>query len=235
MDPEKNDVTISKLFEWSKPYVIKSNKGKDIKVHVRLIGDADMNKARVFSLRRSAELREKLRTTGSDERVAFIPTMDSQNKEKIIEICAVLHMREITQDAIREVRIPLPTEPPSDSSTERREKYQQEVDDYPKKRELLVTEYIQKAVQNKKTQLTSLTDEQLSREYENAMINELCEQEVLRKFREYCIYCGTYKDSKFTRKFFSEFDEFDNLPTSTKDEFISFYTLLELDVSQLKK
>ena len=235
MDPEKNDVDISKLFEWSKSYNIKSNKGKNVKVYIRLIGDADMNKARVFSLRKSAELREKLRTTGSDERLAFIASPDSQNHDKMIEVCSILHMREITQDAIREVRVPFPVEPKSDASTERKEKYQKEIDDYPKKREILVNEFIKKALDKKREELSKLTDDLLAKEYENGMISELCEQEVLRRFRDYCIYAGTYKDSKLVRRFFSSFEEYDNLPTSTKDEFISFYTLLELDVSQLKK
>ena len=235
MDPEKNDVDISRLFEWSKPYTIKTNKGKNIKVFVRLIGDADMGKARVFGLRRSAELRAKLRTKDSDERLAFIPAIDSLNHERAIEVCASLKLREFTQDAIREVRIPLPTEPDSEASLEKREKYQKEIDDYPKKREILINEYIQKAVNKRKEELIKLTDEQLGREYEDLMIAELCEQETLRKFREYCIYCGTYKDKDFKQKFFSNFEEFNNLPTSTKDEFISFYTMLELDSNQLKK
>jgi hypothetical protein len=235
MDPEKNDVDISKLFEWSKPYTIKTNKGKNVKVYVRLIGDADINRARVFSLRKSAELREKLRTVGTDERLAFIASPDSHNHEKIVEVCSILNMREITQDAIRDVRLPLPVEPHSDSSTERKEKYQKEIDDYPKKREILVNEYVKNALDKKRESFSKLTDEQLAIEYESSMIAELCEQEILRMFREYCIYSGTYKDSKFTKKFFSSFEEFDNLPPTTKDEFISFYTMLELDVSQLKK
>ena len=235
MEPEKNFVTISKLFDWSKQYSVKTVKGKNMKVYVRLVGDADLNKARVFALRKSAELREKLRTKGSDERLAFISESDSINHEKMVEITTMLGMRNFTQEAIKDVKLPFPKEPNSDAETEEREKYQKEVDDYPKKREILVREYINKLTDKQRTILSKLDESKLSIEYETAMISELCEEEVLKRFREYCVYCGAFKDSNFTQKFFETFDEFDNLPRDKKDEFITFYTLLEMDTSELKK
>jgi hypothetical protein len=67
------------------------------------------------------------------------------------------------------------------------------------------------------------------------MISELCEEEVLKRFREFCVYCSVYTDSRFTKRLFKSFNDFDNLPPEKKTEFTDFYTLLELETSELKK
>jgi len=84
MDIEKNDVDLSKLFTWSKEVPIYDTKGELMtRVFIRTIGDADINKARVFALRESSKLRKALRNKGTDEYEAFIGGLDLQNKETL--------------------------------------------------------------------------------------------------------------------------------------------------------
>ena len=67
MEIEKNDVDISKLFNWGKAFEIVGEDGVVDVVYMRVLGDADINKARVFALRESAKLRRALRNPDSDK------------------------------------------------------------------------------------------------------------------------------------------------------------------------
>ena len=73
MEIEKSDVDLSRLFMWQAEVPVLSSTGEEVtKVHMRVIGDKDLSRARVFSLRESAELRKLLKTDGTDEYIAFI-------------------------------------------------------------------------------------------------------------------------------------------------------------------
>ena len=131
MSVERNDVDISQLFMWGKEFEIEGNAGKKAKVFIRLIGDADLNRARVHALRSSADLRNKLKTKGSDERLAFLPEVGSVERDVLIESISIMNIRDFSQEAVKEVDIPYPIEPDSDAKLEKMEKYQAQVDAYP--------------------------------------------------------------------------------------------------------
>lgn len=59
MNAERNDVDIFRLFHWGKEVTIFDKYGNELtNVYMRLVGDAELNLARVFAIRRSAELRK---------------------------------------------------------------------------------------------------------------------------------------------------------------------------------
>jgi len=232
---EHNDVDISKLFAWSKESVITGLKGKDMKVYIRLLGDADNNRARIASLRLSAELRKALRDPESDERLAFIPDIEELDKELLVESIVIYTMRENTKRAMKEVVIPKPKDPGSDATTEKLEKFQQAVDDYPSVREKAIRELLEKYIEDQRKELDKKSEEELYKIYIKVLSDELCEQELLNRFREYCAFFGTYTNKNLTKKLFDSYEEFDNLPREVKSKLIEEYQLLEVESEHLKK
>lgn len=231
---EKNDIDISKLFAWTKETTVNFY-GKDIPVFLRLVGDADINRARVFALRKSAELRRKLRDSSSDEYFAFIPEKNVATTDELINGILALRSREIVSDANREVKLPYPAELSSDATLEEQEKYQQAVDEYPMKVELLVRDFVTSKLEAEDTHLRSLDKEKLYTKYVDLAVNNLCESEMLKRYREMCTYFGVYSDKKFIKRLFEDFEQFDNLPSDIKNQLITEYLTLELDGEVLKK
>src|SRR5688572_17792334 len=124
---EKNDVDINKLFIWGKKYDIVNAQGEVVyEVYMRLLGDADLNRTRVHALRKSQELRKKLRDVNSDERLLYVREKDELSKDELIYNVIALSMRDINNRAVREVKIPRPKAPRSDAKIEKMEKYQAE-------------------------------------------------------------------------------------------------------------
>ena len=71
---EKSDINISTLFNWGKKFsLVDKNNTEIYEVYIRLVGDAEYGRSRVYALRKSSELRKKLNNLESDERIAFIP------------------------------------------------------------------------------------------------------------------------------------------------------------------
>jgi hypothetical protein len=103
ISPEKNNVEIEKLFKWSSDFKINDKYGNFIvDVFMRLVGDAEINKARVFAIRKSAELRKLLRDDESDERIAFISTVyEMDEKEELADLISMLKLREFSDSATR--------------------------------------------------------------------------------------------------------------------------------------
>lgn len=231
---DKNDVDISKLFYWSDKFVLKV-KNKDYNIYVRLLGDAEVNRARVHALRKSAELRTKLRDETTDEYYAYVPVFESITEDELINSLILLYTRTYTTDALQEIRLELPVEPSSEASLEKREKYQKEIDEFPDKRDKAVKEYIEKRTKEKKKGLEETSKEDLYKEYTETMINQLCEAELITRFREMCAYFGTYKDRALKKRLFENFEQFNNMPGDVKDQLMDAYQLLEIDSESLKK
>lgn len=233
---EKNDVDISKLFNWGLSFPIQDNNGKDLfKVYIRLVGDAELNRARVFALRKSAEFRKKLKTEDSDERLAFIADYDLIEKEELIQSLLLFNTKFLTSDAYKEVNITVKKEPSSDATLEEQEEYQQWVDNYPKEREEKIRAYVTEKLVKIQEELESKDKETLYKEFEKSLVNQLCENEMILKYRDMCAYLGTFKDSEYKEKFFKDFEEFENLPKEIKDQILEFYMALEIGGEDLKK
>jgi hypothetical protein len=231
---ERNDVDLSKLFSWRKEFSIIDNSGQEQKVYIRLAGDADVNKARTFALRKSAEMRKKLRTEDSDEHFAFIPDKQLVEKDYVVESLILYSVREATLQAYKDVKVTEPKEPKSDATLEEQEKYQKEIDEYPKKVQDAVRKFVDKELDKKRKVLAKMEFDTLFEELEKAIITQQCETEMYAKFKEMCIYSGIYKDNSYKERLFNSFEEFENLPTEIKTEFVKNYDSLEISTEDLK-
>lgn len=236
MDIEKSDVDLSKLFRWEGEVEIKDHRG-DVatKVYMRIVGDKDLNQARVFALRQSSELRAKLKDETSDEYQAFIREALSADSENIVAGIKLLSMEEITNDARKNAVIKFPKEPDSDASLEEQEKYQQEVDEFPEKFGELVRDEADKILKTLEKRLKKLSEDELRKEYLEKTINYVCTQEMNRSFVDKCVFGATYRDSKFKKKYFQTFEEYENLAPEVKEQLRDGYQNLELGMQEIKK
>ncbi len=234
-DLEKNDVDISKLFNWGDSIEIIASNGKKVKVYVRLVGDFEVSKARVYALRKSAELRKKLRDPTTDEYLAFIPELTENDKDKIIEILVLLNIKELTNRAENNLNLKYPKEPPSDAPLEELEKYQEEIDNWPKTVEKEISKALDKEIEAERKLYKDKGIEELKEEYVNIMINKACEAEMYSSFQDMCVYFACYKDKNYKERLFNSIDEFLNLPSSIKNTLIDFYNTLTINMDELKK
>jgi len=234
ISPERNDISISKLFQWFKNFSI-NYEGNLLEGYIRLIGDAELNRARVFSLRKSRDLRNKLKDLESDERLAYIAEQDSMEKEGLVEYTLFTMTNSLAQDIYKEITIPFPKEARSDSKLEKQESYQTEVDAYPAKFDAEFRRLLDKKLEKERERLSTLDMDILYKEYVTTTINYLCDMEVNRKFKEISTFLGLYKDNTLSEPLFDSFDDFDNLPTDLKESLVSEYQGLEIGVEELKK
>ena len=233
-DIDKNDVKISKLWNWGSEFTINTSQG-EITFWMRIIGDADLNRARVFGLRQSAVLRKKLKQDDSDERLALVPELAMDEKDKIIDAIILYMITDLTERGQKKLDLKYPKEPDADASLEEHEKFQEELDSWPAHVEKEITEKYNKEVDIEKKRLNKLSEAELLKEYEKTLINKLSENEFLRGFQEMCVYCATYTDNTYSERLFDSIEEFQNLPTDIKEKFLVFYTTLNIPTEELKK
>lgn len=234
--PEQNEIDISKLFAWGKQINLYDVNNQIImSCFIRLIGDAEINRARIYALRRSAEMRKKLKTENSDERLAFIADIDLITKEELIKYILVLKTKNLAEQIYRDIDVPFPKEPRSDAKLEEFEKHQKEVDDYPNRVQTEIRNKLDRQIKEEESKLQPLSKEELFKIYEREVIDDTCQLEMINAFRDICVYFGTYKDDKYTERVFKEITQFQALPTDLKTQFQQEYDSLEIDMETLKK
>lgn len=234
-DIDKNDVDVLALFNWKKPVVIK-NGDKEVTIHMRVVGDNDLQRARVYAFRKSAELRNKLKTEGTDERVAFLQELESfTEKSLLVETILLLNMSEFRTKALRDVEVPLPQEPSSTASTEEQETYQRLVDEYPAKFADAVADHMETLVKKEREKLDGLSHNKLYAKYEKLLIDQLCTDELNRAYYSRLAYHACYVDEDCKYNLFETFEEFDNTPPMLKEYLVDEYQKLELGLDKLKK
>jgi hypothetical protein len=233
---EKNDVDISKLFTWGKKFdIVDSKEEAQSSVYIRLLGDADVNRARVFALRKSAELRRKLRDLDSDERLMYVREQEEMTKEELIGYIVMFSMREITNQAIRQISVPAPKQPKANAGLEKMEKYQKEIDDYPNKINAALKEFVSKEEKKIKAELANESEDALYKKYVDHLIMEFCEQEAVKAYNDMETYLGCYNDENYTERAFRDFDHFDNQPIELKQQLREAYESIRVGMDDLKK
>lgn len=233
---DKADVDISKLFTWRKQVTIfDKNQKESIKVWVRVIGDADLNRARTYAIRRSAEMRKALKEEGNELRYTYIPDYTDMDKNTLIRLVLLASTTQITRDAISEVDIPYPVEPRSEDDLEALEAYQAEVDSWPERKNAAIREAVTAALTELEKRLQELNEEDLIKEHTRLVIADTCESEMIRKFREMCTFFSIYKDKDLKKRLFQSFEEFENIPEFYKNQLILAYDSVEIGSDDLKK
>jgi len=233
---EKNDVDIAALFRWNKEVEIADAFTQTrIKFYMRLLGDADLGKARAYGYRKSADLRKRLKTPDTDERVTLLAELnDFADSLVIIRAIEILKIPELYQAAMKNVTVKEPKEPATDD-LEEWEKYQEEVDKYPKKFRDAVDKEAEKLRTEEEKQLERKSKEKLYQFYENEVISKICQEEMNNAFYDMCIYLATYKDDKFKTHAFKSFEDYDNVHPTLKSKLKEEYQNLELGIDVLKK
>lgn len=235
-DIDKNDVDISQLFKWNKEVEIEDvMSGLKAKLYIRLLGDADLGRARAYAYRKSSELRKKLKDKNSDERISMLAEIeDFSDSEIIVKAIELLRIPEIYQRAMKNVDLDEPKEPDGDE-LETWEGYQKRVDDYSVK----FREAVDKEAEKLKTAdiefLKGRGDAELYKIYENEVINRVCQEEMNNNFYDMAIFLATFKDDKFKIPAFKSFDSFDNIHPNLKAKLKEEYQKLEMGVDVLKK
>ena len=235
ISPEKNDVDIRALFEYRKPVTLYGTGGRKETVHMRVIGDSELQRARVKALRASRELRNALKDIDSDEYFAYLPDISDIGKEKLMEMTILAELRSISKSVAEEIDIPFPIEPKSDAGLEAQEVFQKEVDEYPKKRESIVKREIIRRTEERKEELKKKSEKELSGHYIQQLVNELCELEMTSAFYDHVVYFSLYADEEYKRQLFPSFEDFDSLHPDIKETLLSEYRSLELGIDDLKK
>jgi hypothetical protein len=233
-DIEKNDVDISKLWQWGTSLELETPR-KTITVWIKVLGDADINRARIYALRKSAEMRAKLLDLDSDERIALIPPLDTGNHKKVVELLLTLRIKEITDVALKDVDIKYPKDLKSDATLEEQEKHQAIIDGFPEYVSDLHDKAITKEADKERKRLSKLPMEQLNDLYVETLLDHVCESEMYRAFQDRSVWLACYQDENYILPLFAEFEDFANLPTNVKNQLIDFYGTLSIDIDTLKK
>jgi len=234
---DKNDVDISQLFKWSKEVPLNDPfTGIVMSVFIRLVGDADMNRAKAFGYRKSADLRKKLKTQDSDERVIFLAELDAFTEEEAIrQAIFLLELPEYYQEALKVIDLKEPKEPKSDAPLEEQENYQLAVDEYPSRYNKELERIMLEIREERREKLLEMSKESLYTLYENTVINRLCEEELKDEYYKMCVFLGTYMDDKFTAKAFNNYADFENIHPQLQVTLKQEYQNLELGTDLLKK
>lgn len=237
MQVEKNDVDLSKLFYFGKEFSIKGKNGKALlTAYIRLVGDAELNRARTFAIRRSAELRARLKSSDTDESIAYIPSKEVAEKDLLVSTILTISYQSYTREALREAQLPpIPVEPSSDASLERQEEYQKEIDSYQFRRNTVISEYVEAKLSAERERVLKLSDSDIYDYYKKLVIADICEQEMYKIFREQCAYYGSYKDKNYTTPLFTSYAQFENLPPEVKEQFLVNYASVDISSEDLKK
>lgn len=234
---ERNDIDITKLFRYEKEVEIKDELSQQSgKFYLRIVGDADLNKARVFGLRESSRLRKALKDPDSYEREAFISELpEFKSDDILIQAIILLATGEVHREAVNITDVPEPKAPKSDATLEELEKYQEEVDGWGNKYNNEVDKTMRKLQRKEQKKLEKLETDDLYALYEAYIIDRLCSEEMSGKYYSRCVFMGTYADPKYRKRAFTDFDEYDNASSHLKDRLTEQYRLLELGMDQLKK
>jgi len=234
---EKNDVDITQLFRYKTEVEVKDELSGEVgKFYLRIIGDADLNRARVFGLRRAARLRKALQEPGSELREAYITDQsDVLSREVLLEGILLLNVGELQKQIVNMTDVPEPRAPKSDASQEEQEAFQLEIDEYENKYRTAYDKNAKKVEKIERKKLEAMSDDELYQFYEGSIINKLALEEMTKRYYEMCVFLGTYKDLEYKTRAFDNYEDFDNASVYLKERLQEQYRYLELGMLELKK
>jgi len=233
---EKNDVDISKLFAYkSEITILPPGLERPVVFYQRVVGDSIQGQAKVYALRKGAELRENLRNPKWENKKAYIPNFSKMKKDEVINIIVALSLQELSIEAINETQVTEPKEPDGNSTLEEQENYQKEIDDYPDRYGKQVAKSLETKVDVLKKALNQVSKDLLIGKYEEALINQLVSNEFTKHFQDYVTYHGTFNSDEYVNRIFKSMEDFTSSPTELRKALISNYNKLELKSQDLKK
>jgi len=230
------------LFKWQTELEIVDNKGevvligeKPLIVHQRVVGDAELIKARKQALKASGSLRRELRNKTSDSYIAMIPdheALDDETLGSMILLSEALNIR--TQATAIAEKPKEPKEPDADATLEQQEEYEAAVEAHIKAIEVAIQEKSKELADKRLEELKEVPREKLVKIFMSTVVDSLCRSEMLRVFNSWCAYLGTYKSKRIKARAFSSYAAFDNASPELKSQILDSYIGLELGGEDLK-
>lgn len=235
-DLEQNDVDISSLFAYKKEITLLiPGTSDEITLYQRIIGDADNNRARVYALRESSNLRANLRDSRWEDRTAFIPDFSKLLKEDLIEVVLSLMGTDLSIQAINNTTLKQPKKPSGDASLEEQEEYQTAIDEWKKEFNLRAAAILEELTTEARTNLRKQTKDNLRTRYESELIDRHCQERFGKAYLDIATYMGTFTDASHTKRAFKSLEDFLNAPTNLKDALAESYGQLQVGGVALKK
>jgi hypothetical protein len=233
---EQSDL-IAKLFTWSHELHLTGLMNTEVlTVYQRLVGDLDIQKARMTALRYSRELRVQLRDENSDAYVVYLSPVHDLDRDSITTLIMIDNVLPIRSKIEKDFYYVEPKEPDSDeATTEDFEEYAKKWASWEKEREDLLNKKLVKAMDDLKAELDAKSSEELFRQAKQVRLESLCDQELKTKFIEMCTWLGTYSDKNYKQRLFPSFNEFLSQPENLKTQLLNGYAELEMSTIGLKE
>lgn len=233
---------LDSLFKWKKELIIKDSKGepvrlgkKPLKLYQRIVGDADLVKARSKALLASRRLRGNLKDETSEEYAALIPDYEGQANETLSNMIVFAEGIDLRRRAVEQAEKPRePKKPKEDASLEDMENYEAATSEYQEQYDKAINKQMDKLIKERLTELSKLTREEIVNIFLVSIIESICRTEMLRVFNCWCTYLGTYADKEMTVRAFSSYEDFDNAATELRNQMLSGYLELEMTGETLK-
>jgi len=226
---------LSKLFRWHKKVDITEGDNVLATVYVRLVSDADFQEAKSVALRRSKELRIKLRDPNSEEHKSNFLDIDSLTRDELIMGISFGELPDYRDEALLQVPEKSPPELPDNPTLEQQEDYETKLEEIRNERAKFISDFIEKRAEERRAELDKIEDINKIREmYTRSVINMKCVEEFTRVFREYQVYKGTFNDAKFIQPAFDSYEEFEECAPQLKNQLLKAYVNLELTGEELK-
>lgn len=227
---------IEELFRWRGKVEIKDNEGDVVEtLYQRVVGDADIQRARLEALKASKLMRKDLRNTNSDAAIINLPLEDDYTKEELMTLIIFSKYYDFRRNAEFNIEEKKVKEPKSEATLEEQEEYITKVEEAKKDYEDKVNERIKEQSEKLEAELKEKTQKELFDMYMKEHIDIVCRQEMIQVFDEYATYYGTYEDEKLKKRRFDNIEIFRDLSPRVKNQLQQNYKNLELNLTDVKK
>lgn len=227
---------IEELFRWHGEVEIKDNEGNVVEtLYQRVVGDADIQRARLEALKASKLMRKALKDLTSDEAIINLPLEDDYDQEELITLIIFSKYSIFRQQAEFRVQEKKVKEPKSEATLEEQENYIEAVEQAKVDYEENVNEDIKKQSEKLEAELKEKPHSELFNMYMKEHSEIVCRLKMIEVFDEFATFYGTYGDSKFKERRFESIESFRDLAPRIKNQLMANYKNLELGLAEVKK
>lgn len=227
---------IEELFRWRGEVEIKDTEGDVVEtLYQRVVGDADIQRARLEALKASKLMRKALRDKTSDEAIIHLPLEDEYTQEELITLIIFSKYAIFRQQAEFRQQEKKVKEPKSDATLEEQEDYIEKLEKAKEEYEEKVSDDVKKQSEVLEAELKEKSQEELFEMYIKEHAEITCRLRMIEVFDEFATFYGTYADSKYKTRRFDSIETFRDLAPRIKNQLMTNYKNLELGLSEVKK
>ena len=233
-DPGIMETDLKKVFRSGQKFVLVLDDSSYMEIFMKVPSEEDINNARTYSLRESAKYRRSIYEDNDLIEMLLPSDIDKMSKEDIIGNIVSKNIKLLSEKARSNVsrRIKFPKQPGTYSTLEDMEKYQREVDEWPRRFAEELEKELNKLIDIEKRRLDKIDREKLIDMLEKSIIDEYVSIFNLQRFLDYILYRIVYVDNK---RMFESPEEVRNIPINIRSQLIDFYYDISLDTGYLKK